>query len=226
MEKPIENVIVDSVLDAIANQRLGAGTKLGEEALSTLFACNRAHVRRALATLTAYQVVEHLPNRGAYVVTPTPDDARHVFQARRAIESVICRNAVHNATSEDIARLRAHQRQESEARDRRNRSDALRLSREFHLLLGRIGGNPVLSRFLQELTMRSSLIIGLYAASQGTLCAEDEHAGIIDAIEAGDAETAQILLDRHLRHIEAGIDFQGTPPRTGTLAAALRGPCA
>ncbi|MCF3973214.1 GntR family transcriptional regulator [Paracoccus salsus] len=223
MDKPLETIIVDSILDAIADQRLRAGTKLGEQALSDLFACNRAQVRRSLAALTAYQVVDHLPNRGAYVATPTPDDARDIFQARRAIETVICRNVVRLATQGDIAALREHLRQEQAAKGSDNRPVAVRLSRGFHVMLGRIGRNPVLARYLEELTMRSSLIIGLYAKGHATLCAEDEHARIVDAIESRDEAEAQRLLDEHLRHIEAGISFDDDKPQTGALSAMLRG---
>ena len=222
MDKPLDLLIVDSILDAIADQRLPAGTKLGEQALSDLFHCNRVLVRRALAQLTAYQVVEHLPNRGAYVATPTPEDARNVFQARRAIETTICRNAVRQATAEDVARLRRHLAEEAAAHGREQRPAAIRLSRQFHLLLAEIGRNPVLTRYLEELTMRSSLILGLYARQSGTLCADDEHARIVAAIEARDEAGALNLLDTHLRHIEAGVDFDDVPPPTGALSAILR----
>lgn len=221
MDKPLESLIVDSILDAIADQRLGAGTKLGELALSEIFGCNRLHVRRALAMLTGWQVVDHLPNRGAYVATPTPQDARDVFQARRAIETTICRNAVRHATPQDITDLRAHLAEEDAARGHDNRPVSIRLSRGFHILLARIGRNPVLARYLDELTMRSSLIIGLYGTGHATLCAEDEHARIVDAIAARDEGQALALLDQHLRHIEAGIHFDAVPV-TGALSAALR----
>ena len=223
MDKPLETLIVDSILDAIADQRLRAGTKLGEQALSDIFDCNRAHVRRALSMLTGWQVVDHLPNRGAYVATPTPQDARDVFQARRAIETTICRNAVRLADAQDLADLQAHLAAEDAARGQDNRPVAIRLSRGFHILLARIGRNPVLARYLDELTMRSSLIIGLYAQGHATLCAEDEHAGIVAAIDARDEGRALSLLDTHLRHIEAGIRFDDALPVTGALSAALRG---
>lgn len=222
MDKPLDLLIVDSILDAIADQRLPAGTKLGEQALSDIFGCNRANVRRALATLTAHQVVDLLPNRGAYVATPTPDDARNVFQARRAIETTICRNVVRRATPDAIAALRRHLIEEDAAKGRDNRPAAIRLSRGFHLLLARLGGNPVLARYLEELTMRSSLIIGLYATGHATLCAEDEHRLIVDAIQAGDEAETLRLLDQHLRHIEAGINFDHERPVAGTLSAALK----
>lgn len=222
MDKPFEILIADSILDAIADQRLPAGTKLGEQALSDLFGCNRAHVRRALSILTGWQVVEHLPNRGAYVATPTPQDARDVFQARRAIEATIARNAVRLADAGDLDDLRAHLAQEDLARGHDNRPALIRLSRMFHLALARIGRNAVLARYLEELTMRSSLIIGLYAQGHATLCAEDEHAGIVAALAARDEAETLSLLDAHLRHIEAGIRFDEAPPAVDGLAAALR----
>ena len=89
--------------------------------------------------------------------------------------------------------------------------------------MARIGRNPVLTRYLDELTMRSSLIIGLYAQGHATLCAEDEHANIVAAIAARDERRALSLLDTHLRHIEAGIRFDDALPVTGALSAALRG---
>lgn len=222
MDRPLESIIVDSILDAIADQRLQAGTKLGEQALSDIFGCNRANVRRALSMLSAWHVVEQQPNRGAFVATPTPDDARNVFQARRAIEATICRNAVRLATAQDMTDLRAHLAQESAARGHDNRPAAIRLSRGFHTLLARIGRNPVLARYLDDLTMQSSLIIGLYATGRATLCAEDEHARIADAIEARDESSALALLDQHLRHIEAGVQFDDRPPLTGALSSMLR----
>ncbi|MFN3273848.1 MAG: GntR family transcriptional regulator [Paracoccus sp. (in: a-proteobacteria)] len=224
MDRPLESIIVDSILDAIADQRLHAGTKLGEQALSDIFGCNRANVRRALSMLSAWHVVDHQPNRGAFVATPTPEDARNVFQARRTIEVTICRNAVRLATPEDLADLRAHLAQETAARGHENRPAAIRLSRGFHTLLARIGRNRVLARYLNDLTMQSSLIIGLYATGHATLCAEDEHALITDAIEARDEARALSLLDEHLRHIEAGVQFDDRPPLTGALSAVLHAP--
>lgn len=220
MNTPTDTLIVDSILDAIADQRLRAGTKLGEQALSDIFDCNRAHVRRALATLTAWQVVEHLPNRGAYVATPTVEDARDVFQARRAIETTICRNVVRRATADDIARLRAHLAMECSAKAS-DRAATIRLTRDFHTLLAQLCGNHVLERYMEELTMRSSLIVGLYGIGDALHCAEEEHTSIVDAIEAGNEERALSALDTHLREIEQRINFRDQPAAPDALTAAL-----
>ncbi|EAQ25023.1 MULTISPECIES: GntR family transcriptional regulator [unclassified Roseovarius] len=213
-----ENVLVEHVLDAISDQRLRAGTKLGEQALSDLFSCNRAHVRRALAILAAYHVVDLIPNRGAFVSTPSEDEARDLFQARRAIEVTIIRNVVRRADEADIANLRAHLATEDEIRQQNDRSKAIRASRDFHMLLARIGRNSVLEHYLAELTMRTSLIIGLYGSKSASLCSDDEHVRIVQSVADRDAVTAQEMVDYHLRHIEGEIEFGDEAPKVGPLS--------
>lgn len=207
MTMAVEESIAEHVLDAIAEHRLKAGTKLGEQALSDIFSCSRTHVRRALLTLAAQKVVELKPNRGAFVATPTPKEAQNVFQARRALEKTIVRNAASLASKRDIARLKRHVQEEAEARASEERSRAIRLSGEFHLILAEIGQNDVLQKFLKELVLRSSLIIGLYANSAGPACEGGDHQELVDAIAAGDPTKAADLIDAHLRQIEEALDF-------------------
>ena len=203
-----EQAIVRHILEAISEHRLKAGTKLGEQALSDIFSCNRANVRRALIILSARKVVELRPNRGAFVAMPTPEEARDVFQARRAIEKTIVRNVTRSAARRHIAQLRDNIVRDRAARSSGNRRDAIRLSGEFHLILGEAGGNKVLAGFLRELVLRSSLIIGLYASADAPLCEEHDHCAIVDAIDGGDEAGASNLIDAHLRHIETSIRFE------------------
>ena len=222
-----EDMIVASIIEAVAEQRLPAGTKLGEQALSELFDCNRANVRRALASLAAQQVVELIPNRGAYVTTPSPDEAREVFQARRAVERTIARNATRHASEDRIADLRRNIVEEREARAAGDRPRELRASRQFHMYIAGLAANRILERFLFELTMRTTLIIGLYGAGGQSSCAEDEHDRIVDALELGDSDRLVALMDEHLRHLEEGLRFDSParPPSSlrDQILGAVRG---
>ena len=218
-----EDGIVSAILDAVAEQRLPAGTKLAETALAEMFSCNRANVRRALASLAAQQVVDLIPNRGAFVVTPSPKQARDVFQARRAIERVISREAVAHVTPTDITLLRQNVAAEVEAKHRRDRPTELRLSRQFHQEIARIAGNQVMDRILADLTMRSTLIIGLYGQDTPSCCAEQDHSAIVDALEAGHVDTVADLMDNHLRHIESQLDFSARKPLTSRLHDQILG---
>ncbi|WP_171060457.1 GntR family transcriptional regulator [Poseidonocella sp. HB161398] len=216
-----EQIIVDSILDSIADQKLRAGTKLGEQSLSEIFSCNRTQVRRALATLTGYQVVEHIPNRGAFVVTPSERGARDVFQARQAIELTICENVAQSENLPDFAPLYENIEAEGRAIASGNRPEAIRLSRKFHLILAALGENSVLERYLEELTMRSSLILGLYGGDTESQCASEDHRRIVAALEARDTQAAQSEMRTHLRHIEAAVDFSGARKPTGALSGLL-----
>jgi DNA-binding GntR family transcriptional regulator len=206
-----EKVVVNDILEAIASHRLKAGTKLGEQALADIYKCNRSNVRRALAVLAAQKVVELKPNRGAFVAMPTPRDARNVYQARRAIETTIVRAIARDKPGKGIALLRRHCARELAVRDSFNRGEAIQLSGQFHLILAEIAGNEVLTAFLRELVLRSSLIIGLYAPASGSPCEDDDHSEIVEALASGDGDRAMTLMDHHLRHIESALRFDPPP---------------
>ncbi len=216
-----EQAIVSSITAAVSEQRLPAGTKLGEQMLSDLFNCNRANVRRALSTLATMHVVQLRPNKGAFVSTPSPKEAEDVFEARRTIERTLARSVIKNACSQDIVDMRAIIMAEAEARALGDKPAELRLSREFHMKLATIADNQVLERFLTELTLRTTLIIGLYNKVGSSNCAEDEHLGIVQALEARDEKRFIFLIDQHLNHLESGLDFKHTAQPFFTLAEQL-----
>lgn len=216
-----EENLIEAILGAIAEQRLQPGAKLGEQALCDLFGYNRAQVRRALSALTAYHAVTHIPNRGTYVATPSPEEARDVFEARRAIEATIARNAARNASKEDIALLSRHLEEEQTHRHDDMRRENIRLSRAFHIKLADIAGNRVLSDYLSELTLRTSLILSLFGKKTTTFCGVDDHAAILDAVAAREPERAADLARSHLQKIEAGLDLAVRPSPKNALANAF-----
>src|SRR5215208_6073563 len=75
------DVIFQRILGAILEHRLPPGTKLGEEKLAAVFGVSRTQVRQALARLTHDRIVTLIANRGAFVSSPTVDEAREVFEA-------------------------------------------------------------------------------------------------------------------------------------------------
>ncbi|WP_372844447.1 GntR family transcriptional regulator [Psychrobacter sp.] len=216
-----EQTIINSITAAVSEQRLPAGTKLGEQMLSDLFNCNRANVRRALSTLATMHVVQLQPNRGAFVSTPSPKEAGDVFEARRTIERTLARQVIENVSLQDIAEMRATIAAEAEARMQGDKPAELRLSRSFHMQLAMISGNGVLERFLSELTLRTTLIIGLYNKVGSSSCAENEHLGMVQAIEDRDEERLLFLVDQHLNHLESSLDFNCAAKPFFSLAEQL-----
>lgn len=223
MDTQPENFIVRTILDAISEQRLPAGSKLGEQALSDLFNCNRANVRRALVTLEAKYVVELRPNRGAFVVAPSPQEAREVFQARRAIERTIAKQAIIRVTDDDIAYLHDNIAAEAMAREKHDKMTELKTSQQFHMYIAQLSGNRILERFLEELTMRSTLILGMYSNKINSCSNCDDHRGIVEALKERDEARLLQLTDEHLLHLEAELDVGLPSSMTKSLKEQLFG---
>ena len=192
---------------AIVGHRLKPGAKLGEEALCEVFGVSRAQIRRILLNLAHAKLIELRPNRGAYVAQPSVREARHVFEARRAVEAAIVERAVDRVTEEMIEDLAAHIREEQAAHERGDQEAAIRLSGAFHLHLARIAGNEVLLAFLEELVSRTSLIIATYGTQSVSACSHDDHEGILQALRRHDAAAMLDHMDRHLRFIEEHLQL-------------------
>ncbi len=202
-----EEDIVERIFQAVVEQRLPPGTKLSESALCEAFGVGRMRIRRSLLLLSSRQVVDLHANRGAFVASPTTAQAREVFETRQALEPAIVHLALQRATDSDIAALEAHLKAEHAAHTAERRHEAIRLSGQFHLMLAQIANNAIMLRLMQELVMRTSLIIGIYGAPSIGNCRDDEHAQIVAAFQARDADTAASLMILHLRHIEANLSL-------------------
>ena len=201
----VEERIYRSVFEGVANQRLAPGTKLPEASLCELFGVSRALVRKVLQRLAHDHIVELRPNRGAIVAMPSPEETRQIFEARRALEAALVRMAVQNASPTDIDTLRRHLDEEHGAMHRYAQPEWARLASSFHLRVARLARNPILERYLTELMSRCSLIVALYEPPGNAACEHDEHAQLVDAIAAGDADKAVRLMEEHLLVLERNI---------------------
>jgi DNA-binding GntR family transcriptional regulator len=216
--------IYRSIFDAVVEQRLPPGAKLTEEQLGALFDASRTLVRSALQALAHDHIVTIERHRGAFVSAPTIADAQDIFFSRRVVESGIALEVARKIQSQHVAHLRALLADEAAAIRRADRQSAIRLSGSFHLAIARIGGEGALTRFLDGLISRSSLVIALYGRGAAPSCAREEHSGIVDALAAHDGAGAAGLMADHLEHILGGLVLDSRPESAIDLAAALRAP--
>jgi DNA-binding GntR family transcriptional regulator len=218
---PSTDQIYERIRTAILEHRLVPGTQLIEDKLAAIFEVSRTKVREATGRLVHDRIATNIPNRGAFIASPTPREARDVFTARRLIEPGLVRTAAENATPRQIAALRAHVAREAKARTSGNAASLLVLTGEFHLMLAEIAGNGFLERTLLELESLTCLCMILYDAPGSPSCAPDEHDRLLDAIEARDADRAAALMLLHLEHIEASLNLSPRPDSDLSLEQAF-----
>ncbi|OEZ94369.1 GntR family transcriptional regulator [Duganella phyllosphaerae] len=218
----IDMRIYKAVVTAVMSHRLPPGTHLGEADFCELYQVSRTTVRKALQRLAHDHIIELRPNRGAVIASPTPQEAREIFAARRALEREIVPLVIRHATPESLKQIRAALAAEDAARRSGDRAAWIRLGGEFHLLLARLAGNHVLLRFMGELVSRCSLIIALYETPGSAMCENDEHQDLATLIEQGKVNQAIHLIEHHLLAIEARLHLAGQD-RKVNLAQALKG---
>lgn len=205
---PSVDEIHQRVLTAIEEHRLPPGTKLGEERLAGVFGVSRTLIRQVIERLAHDNIVTVQPNRGAFVSSPSVEEAREVFAARRLIERDLIQQAARSASPADIRRLRNHVAKESAARNDYDKRAIIRLSGEFHQLIADIAGNRFLAKTMRELETLTCLVIILYDAPNVPACPYHEHADLVDAIEARDEKRATASMEKHLLHVEAALNFE------------------
>ena len=192
---------------AVQEHRLTPGTRLVEERLGEFAGVSRTKIREVLSRLAHEGLVTLVPNRGAFIASPSVAQARDVFVTRLMIEPNMASMLSSRATPAQIRTLRRHSKQEQEARAKDDRPTIIRLSGEFHILIAQMVGNEILLRLMRELTSLTCLIITLYDKPNTPACPHTEHADLIDAIEAKDGARAARCMADHLTHIEHTLNF-------------------
>lgn len=211
--------IVDSVTQAIVERRLMPGTKLAEQRLADIFQVSRTVVRQALNQLSRDRLITLEPARGAFVATPSVEEARQVFELRQMLEGAIMRRLVRTLTPTQANELQAHVRAEREAILRHDVARRTRLLADFHLLLARCTGNRVLEELQADLLSRSSLISLMYQSSQSASESSAEHEAIVQALMGGREDEAVRLAESHIEQVERNLRLD---PRVPDLADVLR----
>jgi DNA-binding GntR family transcriptional regulator len=221
MPRPSTELIVEAITTAIVERRLMPGTKLAEQPIADLFQVSRTLVRQALNQLSRDRLVTLEPARGAFVARPSVEEAQQVFAVRAILESALVRELAGAMTPAQSARLRCHLAEEAAAVTRTDVSGRTRLLADFHVLLARMVGNEVLAQMLEDLLRRSSLISLMYQSAHSAEQSHAEHVALVEALERGDAASAEALMAEHLGHVERNLRLH---PRVPDLAEVLRPP--
>ncbi|MBY4895709.1 GntR family transcriptional regulator [Cupriavidus sp. AU9028] len=195
----VEDRMYHEIYDAIMEHRLPPRTKLTEHSLCDIYATARHTVRKVLARLAADGLVDLQPNRGAFIASPSTDEAHDMFELRQMLErAVLEKLAARRDVGAVIAPVRAMVGRERQAFLDNERPRWIRLSAEFHTALAELSGNALLVTMMRRLVSRTTLMIASVEAPGNNACSFDEHEAILDALERGDAALAQSRMAHHL----------------------------
>ncbi len=202
---------MQALTKAIVAHRLAPGVKLVEQKLADHFGVSRTLVRQALYQLENQRLIVLEPARGAFVASPSIEEAAQVFDVRRMLEAQMTRHFAEQATPEQIKSLREHVAQERAAVESGDAPGRIELLGDFHVRMAELMGNQVLAELLSDLISRCALITLMYQSSDAAQESNDEHAQIVEALAKGDVEKSVKLMDAHLSQVFSNLQLEKRP---------------
>ncbi|MCX7200997.1 MAG: GntR family transcriptional regulator [Burkholderiales bacterium] len=193
--------LVRLLRDRISTHTIAPATPLREAALAQEFFVSRAYVRDALSSLEERRLVERIPNVGARVVKIDLELAIKIYETREALESQSVRLATINSKPGDWKSFQTkfHQaRQLFQANG--SVEEYLCAINDFRQRCTELADNPVLLDFQEMMLDRTRMIIRRVAILPGRPAQGlAEHAALVTAMDAGDAEKAAQLARENIR---------------------------
>lgn len=202
-----DNQIYESILRAIVEQRLQAGIRLPEDKLAETFGVSRTGIRKVLQRLALERFVRLVPNKGAEVNRPTPEEAREVLDARLLIEPQLLPAVLSHLTDAHLNQLQQMVKEEDEAGVAGDFARLIQLTARFHYEVAVISNNQLLADFVQQLTYLSSLVISVYGSRRSVTTPCGCHQELIELLRARDLSAATVWMTDHLQHVKDSLQL-------------------
>lgn len=208
-----EDAVYRKLKTAIRKRYIKQGSQLVEISLAQQLGVSRTPVRSAIKRLEAEGLVNSIPNRGAFVITPTRREIEETFLVRSQLEIMAARLTSKRITAKQLDELRELIVIETKVFDESNLDEYYTANDNLHLKIAELSGNRVLYTYIKELLDRTRIFLILYdpfyKLEYKPTC---EHESIITALAAGDADGAAVAIETHINSSINGLESAGNLP--------------
>ncbi|MEU1183610.1 GntR family transcriptional regulator [Streptomyces sp. NPDC005820] len=206
---PLRQQVVEVLRQAILSFHYAPGQRLIERELIEEIGVSRTTIREALRELVAEGLVKTIPQKGAVVVVPSPQEALELYELRAALEALAVRRFTEVASDQQVAELRTAFEQLAEAAGGEGATlQVLQAKDRFYDVLLRGCGNRSVHSTLGGVQARLSLLRATSLSQPGrTARSVQELRTVMEAIEARNAEAAVRACNHHIEQARrAGLE--------------------
>lgn len=190
----------------IIEQRLSPGSKLSVPRLAAQLGVSRTPVKEAVDRLAQQGLVTVLPNRGAFVAILHQRDVEEIYEMREVLEGLASRLAAKRVDRDFLRLLQAIYRRGEAAVRQRDVAAHTHFDLEFHRLIREHAGNRRLTWALETLQQQIRIVFKTSATIPGRMQkAIAEHREILQALERGSPEDAELATRNHVRWIREAV---------------------
>lgn len=198
--------------DDIVRGVIAPGSKVSETDLAGRYGVSRGPLREAIRRLESRKLLEREVHVGTRVASLSFDDLIEIYHVREALEGLAAGLAARLMTADEVAGLTELLGQHEQQQDLRH--DTAYFQREgdldFHYRIIQGSHNRTLIRMLIGELYH---LVRMYRYQFSPVAnrpqkALHEHRRIVEAIEARDAEMAELLMRRHISRARENIEQQ------------------
>ena len=196
--KQLRNVVAERMRTAILEGRYKPGEWMRQERIAQEFGVSQMPVREALKELVSEGLIEHVPYRGARVISFSLEDVQDLYEHRAFLEGLAASIAANLITEAQLEELKGIQTKIEENGTPEQVTRYRELNRQFHQFIFAASGREYLIRTLNQMwaIFPTMLIANFTATAKQPLPQRDhtdneEHRAIITALEAHDAYLAK-----------------------------------
>lgn len=200
------SLIARQLRSAIADGKLGPGTRLKEVQLAAQLDVSRAPLREAVQRLVQEGLLVAHANRGVSVIEPTAEDIADIYRAREVCEAAAVELVLGREDDAWVAQLtEAVEALESAAADDDWKA-AIEADLAFHEALVQASGSARLVRLFSTLMVEAAICIhALETTYERTGSLYEEHRELLEALRSGERDAAVSAIRDHMREATARL---------------------
>lgn len=190
----ISKVLADRIIAGM----LEPGSRLAQDHIAEEFGASHVPVREAFRRLESQGLVVSEPRRGVRVATFSLEEVREVAEMRASLEALALRNAAPHLTKAILDQAEEANRAADRARDVQAWEEA---NRAFHRTILTPCRMPRLLKVIDDLHTASARFLFSGWRAEWDAPTDRDHRAVLDALRAGQPETAASVLARHVQTI-------------------------
>ncbi len=197
--RTMQEIVTDTIRDAILEGRYQPGQRLVAEELAKDMGVSRMPVREALQRLEVTGLVSLMPHKGAVVNEFSKDEIIEIYHIRGVLDGLATRLAFSHLTPSSHTRLKEILKEMDRAVKAKDTDQILAVNRDFHAVIWQAANAPRLQALLQNLYDAGQRFRNVSLLLPGRLDQiTQEHRLIAQALEQGDALAAErYAIDHH-----------------------------
>ncbi|WP_188456477.1 GntR family transcriptional regulator [Virgibacillus oceani] len=204
-----KDFVYEQIKQKIITGSLQPNENVVEESLAKELDVSRTPLRGALQQLEHEELLVRKQNGRLKVAPISATEAKEIFMIRSRLEGLVARDAAERATKKDITYLKHITKMIEDAEVQGIQEDQVYFGMKFHTYLYEISGNKTATKLLNLLNDHINRYrrLGLINRAEQLDKNKDDHALILDYIEKGDLEKAELFAQDHVNSsMEAAIE--------------------